>query len=159
MDFDTCTTLTTSNTTAVLLPWQQIFITDVMGADPDPSHVHWWYDTVGDIGKSFMVDYLVAFHGGICFTNGMMADIAHAYTCQPLVIFDLVHTQEEGLDAVYMAVESFKNSLSIFSLADDSHCVPHVVVFANFAPDKSKLSANRWKICNIITLSGLEGGA
>jgi hypothetical protein len=98
----------------VLHGWQQDAITNIISTDPDPRHVHWFYDLLGGVGKSFMVDYLVAFHSCICFTNGKMADIAHAYNYHPLVIFDLARTQEDKLDAVYMAVESFKNG-SIFS--------------------------------------------
>ena len=138
---------------AVLRPWQQNLITDVIATDPDPRHVHWYYDEAGGLGKSFMVDYLVAFHGGVCFTNGKMADIAHAYKYQPVVIFDLARTQEDKLDAVYLALESFKNG-RIFSPKYESHVkvfnVPHVFVFANFAPDKTKLSLDRWKIHHLL---------
>nr|UZT54562.1 MAG: putative replication-associated protein [scracolig virus 2] len=140
---------------AVLRGWQQDALTNIIATDPDPRHVHWFYDIVGGVGKSFMVDYLVAFHSGICFTNGKMADIAHAYNYQPLVIFDLARTQEDKLDAVYMALESFKNG-RIFSPKYESHVkvfdVPHVLVFANFAPDKTKLSADRWKVHHLVSV-------
>lgn len=131
-----------------LRPWQARLVT--LASDvPDDRSVFWFWDNVGNTGKSFMARYLVAFHGAVIFSNGKCADIAHAYNNEPIVIFDLARTQEEKLDAVYLCMENFKNG-RIFSPKYDSRfkvfATPHVIVFANFGPDKSKLSADRWKI-------------
>lgn len=141
--------------TAVLRSWQQDAINDVVATEPHPRHVHWYYDVAGGVGKSFLVDFIVSFHDGVCFTSGKMADIAHAYNYQRVVIFDLSRTQEDKLDAVYSLLEQFKNG-RIFSPKYESHVkvfdVPHVLVFANFEPDKTKLSADRWKVHHVVSV-------
>lgn len=136
---------------AVLRPWQ-LTIRDLVTVDPDPRHVYWVYDTNGNQGKSFLTDYLIAFHDAVVFTHGKVCDISHTYNYEPVVIFDLARSQEEKLDGVYMAIECFKNG-RIFSPKYHSHTkvfrVPHVIIFANFAPDKTKLSEDRWKVHNV----------
>lgn len=136
---------------AVLRPWQSQ-IRDLVTVDPDPRHVYWVYDTEGNKGKSFLTDFLIAFHNAVVFTHGKVCDISHTYNYEPVVIFDLARSQEDKLDGVYMAIECFKNG-RIFSPKYDSHTkvfkVPHVIVFSNFAPDKTKLSADRWKVHNV----------
>jgi len=133
---------------AALRPWQARLVA-LVEEEPSPRTVFWFWDSAGNTGKSFMARYLVAFHGAVIYSNGKVADIAHAYNNEPVVIFDLARTQEDKLDAVYLAMENFKNG-RIFSPKYDSRfkvfAVPHVMVFANFAPDQSKLSADRWKI-------------
>lgn len=137
-----------------LRSWQ-LGVKSVMDSVPDTRSVYWYWDTKGNTGKSFMVDWLVANYEAVVFTHGKMHDIAHAYDYQKVVCFDLSRTQEEKLDAVYMALECFKNG-RMFSGKYESTTkvfeVPHVIVFANFAPDKSKLSADRWKVTEIISM-------
>jgi len=91
-------------------------------------------------------------HKAIVFTHGKVADLAHAYKYEPVVVFDLSRTQADKLDAVYMAIENFKNG-RIFSPKYDSHnkvfASTHVVVFANYPPDRSKLSEDRWKVVEL----------
>lgn len=69
--------------------------------------------------------------------------------CYCICIFDLSRTQAEKIDAIYMAMEQFKNG-RIFSpkyhSATKVFRTPHVVVFANYPPDLSKLSQDRWDI-------------
>lgn len=133
---------------AVLRAWQTYYLSIVTG-EPDRRTVYWVWDKVGGTGKSWFADYLVATQDAIVFSNGKITDIAHAYKRERIVVFDLTRTQAEKLDAVYMAIESLKNG-RLFSPKYDSHtkifATPHVIVFANFEPDKSKLSEDRWKI-------------
>lgn len=139
---------------AQLRSWQ-LGIKNIVDGTPDARSVYWYWDTRGNTGKSFMVDWLVAFKKAIVFTHGKMHDIAHAYNHEPVVCFDLARTQEEKLDAVYMALECFKNGRMFSGKYESTTKVfetPHVFVFANFAPDKSKLSADRWKITEIISV-------
>jgi hypothetical protein len=137
-----------------LRSWQ-LGLLSVVNGEPDNRSVYWFWDAKGNTGKSFMVDYLLANKGAIVFTHGKMHDIAHAYNYQKVVCFDLARTQEEKLDAVYMALECFKNG-RMFSGKYESTTktfeIPHVIVFANFAPDKTKLSEDRWKITQIVTV-------
>lgn len=137
-----------------LRPWQQSLV-DIVSAQPDPRHVHWFWDSTGNVGKSFMASYLSVFHGAAVFSGGKVSDIAHAYNMEPVVIFDLSRTQEDHLAAVYSSLESFKNG-RFFSPKYESQVklfpVPHVVCFANYEPDKTKLSLDRWKVHHIVTV-------
>lgn len=137
---------------AVLRPWQAA-VRDLVLESPDTRMVFWYWDEIGNTGKSFLVDYLVCKHKAIVFTNGKMSDIAYAYKNEPVVIFDLARCQADKIDNVYMAMENFKNG-RIFSPKYESQTkvfdVPHVFVFANFEPDRNKLSHDRWHVTRIL---------
>lgn len=137
---------------AVLRPWQSDVVSLVAEA-PDTRKVFWYYDECGNTGKSFLVDYLVSMKGAIVFTNGKMADMAFAYKEESIVVFDLARCQADKIDNVYMAVENFKNG-RMFSPKYESQTkvfpVPHVLVFANFEPDRSKLSQDRWHVTRVL---------
>lgn len=140
---------------ATLRAWQQDLITDVIGTPPSPRHVHWYYEELGLAGKTFMANYLTAFHNTIVFTGGKVADISYAYNNQPVVIFDIARSNAECMIAIYQCIEMFKNR-RLFSAKYESHTklftVPHVLCFANFEPDKTKLSADRWKVHHVLTV-------
>lgn len=137
---------------AVLRPWQSEVVS-LCDEAPDTRKVFWYYDECGNTGKSFLVDYLVSMRDAIVFTNGKMADMAFAYKEESIVIFDLARCQADKIDNVYMAVETFKNG-RIFSPKYESQTkvfpVPHVFVFANFEPDRTKLSQDRWHITRVL---------
>lgn len=139
-----------------LRPFQSALVR-IISEPVDPRKVYWTWDHTGGSGKSFFTDYLVAFHGAVVFTGGRVCDIAHAYNYQRVVIFDLARTMEEKLDAVFQCIENFKNG-RFFSAKYESHCKvfspPHVIVFSNFGPDRSKLSADRWVVWQIAGTGG-----
>jgi len=131
---------------AVLRPWQSRMLDVVTGPVHDRS-VYWIHEPVGNVGKSFFANYLVALHGAVVFTGGKLADIAHAYRMEPVVIFDLSRTQSDKIDHVYAAIENFKNG-RFFSPKYQSETkvfdVPHVLVMANWEPNMFALSSDRW---------------
>jgi hypothetical protein len=54
--------------------------------------------------------------------NGKIADIAHANSIEPIVIFDLTRTQADTvMDHVYALIDSFKNG-RIFSPKSRENC-------------------------------------
>lgn len=135
-----------------LYPWQDAVVQLSVG-DPDPRRVHWRWDPTGATGKSTVVDYLVAVGGAAVFTGGSrLGDIAHAYNFERIVCFDLSRTAAEHADSVYSAIEMFKNG-RIFSPKYESTTKifekPHVFVFANWEPDTTKLSEDRWDIVRV----------
>lgn len=131
-----------------LYPWQDSVVQLSLGT-PDPRRVHWRWDPTGATGKSTVVDYLVAVGGAAVFTHGRLCDIAHAYNFERIVCFDLSRTVAEHADSVYSAIEMFKNG-RIFSPKYESTTKifekPHVFVFANWEPDTTKLSMDRWDV-------------
>ena len=91
-------------------------------------------------------------HGAFITTGDKVADISHAYNSELIVVFDPPHTMTEHCDHIYSMIECFKNGAlfsgkyqSVLKVFD----VPHVTVFANFMPNESKLSKDRWMIKDI----------
>jgi len=91
----------------------------------------------------------------IRFENGKSADIKHSYQGQEIVVFDFCRAMQNHVN--YEVIESIKNGI-MFSPKYESkmkiYKKPLVIVFANFEPDESKLSKDRWKIIRILEKFG-----
>ncbi|AKV62300.1 putative replication initiation protein [Otevirus soksuewis] len=129
---------------ATLRPWQRE-LKEYLTGDPHDRHIIWYIDGQGNNGKSWFAKYCVAELGAIRLENAKTADLTHAYNGERVVIFDLSRTTEGHFN--YGALESIKNGC-VFSSKYDSRQkmfpIPHVIVFANWGPDRSKLSEDRW---------------
>lgn len=126
-------------------------INTLIQGKPDNRKIYWYYETIGNTGKSHMTKYLTAHHDAIMINTGKQADILHAYNHQPIIIFDLPRTLEQN-ESIYTTMEVLKNG-HYFSSKYESKSVlteiPHIIVFSNFLPDTSKLSKDRWAIQEI----------
>lgn len=135
-----------------LRPFQKD-IEEIINTKPDNRTIYWYYETKGNTGKSHMTKYLTANHNAIMINTGKQADILHAYNHQPIIIFDLPRTLEHN-ESIYTTMEVLKNG-QYFSSKYESKSVlteiPHIIVFANYLPDISKLSEDRWNIQEIQT--------
>lgn len=130
-----------------LRSWQQKLISGLLFSKPDPRKIIWYNDADGNSGKSWITKLLVCKYGAVMFENGRSSDIKHAYDGQRIVIFDLSRSQQDHFN--YEVLESIKNGLFFSSKYDSGmrcYPVPHVIVFANWPPEMSKLSADRWEI-------------
>lgn len=128
--------------------WQGSLIDD-LHQRPDPRKVRWYCDEHGNTGKSFFARHFRLRDGGSPFivTGGRHPDIYYAYKRQRVVIFDWPRSNEETFP--YAVIEAFKNGYFLSTKYESSPIMfdtPHVVVFSNFYPDKSKLSVDRWDI-------------
>lgn len=138
---------------AVLRPWQQALL-DFVNEEPDARRIHWLWEPQGNTGKSWMKTYLVALHGAIAFDSGKVTDMAHIWSKKQskTVIFDLSRTQEGFLNGVYSFAEQLKNGVVTSTKYDGQMIIsdiPHVIVFANFEPDRTKWSDDRYFIVKI----------
>lgn len=80
-------------------------------------------------------------------SGGKTADIALAYARQDIVIFDFAREQEERVN--YHCIEKFKDGLMWSPKYNSKTKIfrpPRVLVFSNFEPDVTKLSADRWDL-------------
>lgn len=136
--------------------WQQE-LADALAEPADDRTIRWVYSYAGGTGKSFMASYLAA-SGALVLTGGRLVDMAYIYDHQSIVIFDLARTQapvegrESSLDHIYSFMEMLKNGRLTSTKYESRSKVfapPHVVVFANFPPDRTKMSEDRWKITQI----------
>jgi len=147
----------------VLWSWQSR-LGELLQEIPDPRKVFWFWESEGNKGKSFMARYLASTENALILESGRKVDLAHIFvTTIPtpkIVIFDLSRTaapiedsKHSPIDVVYSLMESIKNGYIISTKYDSkglSFTVPHVVVFANFEPDQSKMSSDRWQVHNIV---------
>ena len=124
-------------------PWQQELITYVSG-EPHPREIKWIWGDKGGEGKSSLAKDLVANHGAFYCAGGKTADILYGYTGQSVVVMDLARDSHEYVN--YGALEQLKNGL-VYNTKYESgmrmFATPHVLVFSNFEPDRSKISEDR----------------
>ncbi|CAG2215486.1 unnamed protein product [Mytilus edulis] len=133
---------------ATLRYWQQRLVLEL------PQHTErsvWWYwEEVGNVGKTWMSKWLVVMKNAMRFENGKSADIKHGYNGQDPVVFDLTRSAQDHIN--YEVIESVKNGI-MYSTKYESkmkcYSPPKVIVFANAEPDKSKMSFDRWVVTKI----------
>lgn len=128
--------------------WQIILKTELNGP-ADNRKIIWFHDSNGNNGKSYFAtrfkdksSYLV--------TGGKNTDIYYAYSYEEVVFFDLPRSKQDYVP--YDVMESFKNGYFLstkYEVKSVKFNIPHVVVFSNFYPDTTKLSADRWDIRDI----------
>lgn len=127
-----------------LFDWQRYFDT-LCTLDPDDRTVHWVTDIKGGRGKSALLNHLISKYNAFAIDDGAGKDIAYAYSGQPVVLIDLCRDNEDWVP--YRVIEKFKNK-RMFSAKYESHLktfkAPHIIVFANFSPDKTRLTSDRW---------------
>lgn len=127
----------------------QINLKSELNEVPDNRKIIWYYDITGNSGKSYFstryrekTSYLV--------TGGKNTDIYYAYNYEEVIFFDLPRSKQDYVP--YDVMESFKNGYFLstkYEVKSVKFNVPHVVVFSNFYPEKTKLSADRWDIREI----------
>lgn len=132
-----------------LRAWQNKLV-DELTHDPDDRKVIWYYDPIGNTGKTWMCKYLYA-HGDVAyFTNGKASDIAHAYKGERVVVFDFSRSNEEWIN--YQSIETTKNGMMFsgkYNSTTKCYSCPWVVCMANFKPKLDALSMDRWDIRTI----------
>jgi len=133
------------------LNWWQLEVMLTLKGEPDLRKIYWIWDIEGNKGKSSFCKYCAVKLGATVLNNGSFADIAFSLPDVPrIVIFDLPRTIEGRVN--YSAIEATKNGL-IFSGKYESKTklfnAPHIVVFANFGPDRTQMSDDRWEIINL----------
>lgn len=144
---------------ASLRPWQEALVAIVQEA-PNPRRIHWIWEDQGNTGKSWMTKYLAAMHQACIMTVGKKADMSYLYSKNPskVVVFDLSRTTEPGegrehfLDGAYSLAEDLKNGMVTSYKYDSANVLTtgcHVIFFANFLPDMTKWSADRYAIKRI----------
>lgn len=134
-----------------LRPWQTKIV-DMVKELPDERTIVWIYEEVGGVGKTSLCRYLTK-HFNAVPIEGKKNDILycaaeHESYCY---LIDLERTMEEYVS--YAAIEKIKNAYYMCAKYESKPILrdfPHVICFANFMPEVSALSLDRWKIYNIV---------
>lgn len=143
-----------------LFPWQQ-HCYDLLKESND-RNIIWIYETIGNVGKTAFCKWLYLNDNIIYITGGKGSDILHVTTealkakpnCETFV-FDFPRTLEGHVS--YNAIEQIKNGFwTSTKYEGGTVCInnPAVVIFANWIPDTSQLSSDRWNIYEIIEECG-----
>lgn len=120
--------------------------------------ITWVNDAIGGKGKSVYSKWLITTQNAIRFTNAKTADISYAYNGEEYVIFDLSRTVDGRVN--YGVIEDLKNGM-LFSGKYKSRSKvyprgPKIIIMANFAPDFSAFSADRWDYVEYPLIQGLD---
>ena len=122
---------------------------------PDPRKIMWYWSEGGNVGKSGMALWLVAMKNACLLEPSKKADMAHVFASEPkpIVVFDCTRkTEHTGCGPAYSLAEQMKNG-TLFSGKYNSRTVvfkkPHVIFFANFSPDMTVWSEDRYEIIKL----------
>jgi len=139
---------------AMLKPWQKA-VYDLTRTEPDDRSINWFYDIKGGCGKSALAKFISYHHkDDTLYVSGKAADIKYALATFleqhgeiRTIIYDITRSQENYFS--YQSIEELKNGICFATKYESQQLIfnpPHVIIFANFEPDKSMLSEDRWKI-------------
>lgn len=155
----TQTRLRDSTSSVQLRAWQ----TDCLNILQQPAtgrKVTWFWENVGNVGKSYMARYLALHHQALIVRAMKKADMLHALskdiTTTNVVVFDLTRSTEAGsVEVVYEVIEQLLDQV-ISSGKYDSQTIwfdkVHVLVFANFEPKRDTMSSDRWDVHHIASV-------
>lgn len=131
-------------------PWQQELL-DILHEPKEANdrRVHWWWESTGNTGKSTLASYLVRNKSALKAANKTV-DTAYMWNGSPIVLFDFSRSMEDHVN--FDLIEQMCSGIVVSTKYQSSmktYKSPHVVIFANFEPDKTKLSEDRWAIKEI----------
>jgi len=135
-----------------LLGWQEECISII--PDVNDRELHWWVDKAGGRGKTSLCKHLVLKHNA-CYVAGKGTDVKYLVSnwivkrgCFPkLIVINLTRTLENFVN--YGVLEEIKDGLFVSNKYKTTAIVmdsPQVFIFANFAPDLRKMTADRWVV-------------
>jgi len=143
---------------AQLRPWQKGILAEIETI-PNDRTLHWYWSSAGNIGKTTFCKYLTHKHGAVPISgkgadcrNGICTYVEDNDGDYPeLVVMNIPKTH----DPSYVSYEALENVNDMFFYSGKykggvicGNC-PHVFVFANFSPDQSQMSEDRWNVVNI----------
>jgi hypothetical protein len=145
--------------------WQRKLL-EICDQEPDDRSIYWIYDEKGNTGKSSFSKFLKQHkcegseYSWLALSNiGKQQDNYH-------VIAEALKSGWNGWGAVVDLSRSYETSWSIYSTLEAlkngsitstkymgstvNMAAPHVIVFANWWPNTTKLSLDRWKIYELL---------
>lgn len=138
-----------------LYNWQREAI-NIASSKPDRRTIHWFFETEGNVGKTELARHLIYYHK-FGLIDGKKKDIMCSIvgddgTKEIMKGYVFNFSRDKEGKVSYDSMESIKDGL-IFSSKYKSTggIIPpcHIFVFANWMPDITKMSLDRWKIYNI----------
>lgn len=135
--------------------WQQDII-DIVDSVPDDRSVVWVLDTKGGQGKSYLAKYLYLTYPTI-IADGKKDNVFNQLKTKldegvepRLVLLDIPRCGQGYMN--YGVIEQLKNGLCYSGKYEGGDCVfdaPHVIVMANFEPDYTQFTGDRWRVIDL----------
>lgn len=134
-----------------LYQWQQEIV-DIIKQEADDRTIRWYYDEVGNKGKSALVKYLVVNHDAL-LVSGKGSDVKYmvlkfkeskGYSPE-LILYDIPRECQQYVS--YTAIEEVKNGCFASTKYECEMVVmnsPHIICFSNWHPETDKMSEDRW---------------
>jgi len=140
----------------MLFDWQKDIINNIISKKAEKRKIYWFWSKEGEVGKTEFIKYLM-YHYNAKFCQGAKKDIMTNILgkdgqtpARQIYIFGYPRTNEDFVS--YDALECVKDGLLFSSKYESSDAIipiPHVLVFANFEPDRETMSKDRWIVKNI----------
>ncbi len=128
-------------------------ILDMISREPDQRKVYWFYDLAGCKGKTTLAKHICMTRNAL-YVQGKSSDIKFGVMDMikkhgeiDVVIMGLPRSYEDYVS--YDAIESVKDGIFYSAKYESGMCIfniPHVIVLANFKPNLTKLSSDRWEV-------------
>jgi len=136
----------------------QKFILDIIKEEPEDRLIYWFYETVGNTGKTSFTKYLCNKEMALCLSgksadvkNGVVASVEKRGTTPSLIVYDIPRSfNTEFLS--YESLESVKSMMFYSGKYEGAQICGnpcHLIIFSNEPPEVKKLSMDRWKIFKI----------
>ncbi len=136
--------------------WQAKILKKI-SADPHDRKIYWYWEEKGRVGKTTLAKHICLKNKDAIYVGGKASDVKCAIAKiveegrnPRIVMFDFPRSCRDYVS--YQALEEVKNGIFFSGKYESGMClfkIPHVLVFANFSPAESMLSADRWCIRKI----------
>lgn len=142
--------------------WQIDLCNELLN-DPDDRKIVWYSDPLGGSGKTSLAKYLAIKYDALV-VSGKASDIKYAVSNlvnkgKPprIIIYVCPRTYENFVS--YDALECVKDGLFFSSKYESGMCLypnPHVIVFANFVPQLTSMTTDRWDLRHLSTVNDIS---
>jgi len=136
-------------------------IMDILATEPDDRTIYWYWEGRGNVGKTALARHICIKNRDALYLTGKAADMKYAVFSViesgvnlRIVLLDLTRTTKEFTGSTYQGIEEIKNGIFFNTKYESKMCIfnpPHVICFANWEPDTSKLSDDRWEVREILS--------
>lgn len=138
--------------------WWQVDVLAEIAGEPDDRTIWWYWSEGGNLGKTTFCKYLTVHHEAVPVSgkgndvrNAICTHLKATERTPELVVFPI----PRSFDSEYVSYEAIENikDMYFYSGKYEGGAVcgpcPHLFVFANFPPNESKMSADRWRVVNV----------
>ena len=135
-------------------PWM-LEIKNILEQEPDHRKIYWYWDRLGNIGKTMFSKWVFINMKGVVILSGKGSDMKNGIVqyaqknhMTPKIVIINVPRSKEGFIS-WSGIEEVKD-MFFFSGKYEGGMIcganPHVIIMANYYPETSMLSKDRWVI-------------